>query len=195
MYNSHEVVIMKLKELRKSKKLKQKDIAEKLGISQPAYGNYERGVRQPDIQTLKKLSKIFDVPINYLIDDLQDDLQLEGDYFQHNRLQALRTQSEKSLDDIVNETGINIADLLLYEINKKQPGVSELKTLAAYFNVSIPYLLGQSEVRNPLQDLNMRSDVAYVMTKGCGYTNLIEVDEEERKVVEEVLAAIRKKNG
>lgn len=56
-----------LKKLRLGKKLRQKDIAKQLGITQQAYANYERSHRQPDFETLKKLSKIFNVTTDMLI--------------------------------------------------------------------------------------------------------------------------------
>ena len=59
--------MLRIKELRVELGLNQKDIAEKLGITQQAYANYERGARQPDNNTLIKLAKLFDVSIDYLL--------------------------------------------------------------------------------------------------------------------------------
>lgn len=56
-----------LKELRKKRGWTQPEVAEKLGITYQAYGHYENGRRNPDIETLKKLADIFDVPIYVLI--------------------------------------------------------------------------------------------------------------------------------
>ncbi len=53
--------------LRKNKGLTQKDIADSLGISRQAYANYETGNREPDLNTLKQLSDIFDVSVDYLL--------------------------------------------------------------------------------------------------------------------------------
>ncbi len=33
--------------------------------------------------------------------------------------------------------------------NKREPSISKLKQLASYFNVSVDYLIGYSEIRNP----------------------------------------------
>lgn len=57
----------RLKDLRKTKNLRQQDIADKLGISVSGYGNYELGQREPDFETLKKLSNFFEVSVDYLI--------------------------------------------------------------------------------------------------------------------------------
>lgn len=57
----------KIKELRKSKKFTQKDVAEKIGITRPAYTAYEIGKRQPDFETLQKIADLYEVSIDYLL--------------------------------------------------------------------------------------------------------------------------------
>lgn len=49
--------------LRVGKGLKQKDVAELLGISVSAYTHYELGTRTPTYYKAKKLSEMFDVDI------------------------------------------------------------------------------------------------------------------------------------
>ncbi|MEK4951914.1 helix-turn-helix transcriptional regulator [Bacillus sp. FSL W8-1127] len=58
----------RLKSLRLSKKLSQQDMANLLGITRQAYGRYESGQSEPDIENLRKLAKFFDVSIDYLLD-------------------------------------------------------------------------------------------------------------------------------
>ena len=59
--------MLNLKSARLAKGLNQQDVANYLGISQPAYANYERGARQADYETLKKLSDYFGVSVDYLL--------------------------------------------------------------------------------------------------------------------------------
>lgn len=56
-----------LKELRTQKGYSQKELAAMLGISQPAYANYERGAREADYGTLSRLAGIFGVSVDYLL--------------------------------------------------------------------------------------------------------------------------------
>lgn len=58
---------MRLKELRESKGLTQKEVAEIIGYSEISYGRYENGKREPDISTLCKLAEYFNVTVDYLI--------------------------------------------------------------------------------------------------------------------------------
>jgi transcriptional regulator with XRE-family HTH domain len=52
---------------RKKKNYTQQRIADYLGITRPAYTAYERGSRQPDYDTLSKLSELLEVSIDYLL--------------------------------------------------------------------------------------------------------------------------------
>ncbi|PAE70601.1 helix-turn-helix domain-containing protein [Bacillus licheniformis] len=58
----------KLIALRKSKKLTQEEMALKIGVHRGTYANYERGHRQPDYETLKKIADFFEVTTDYLLD-------------------------------------------------------------------------------------------------------------------------------
>lgn len=57
----------RLKDLRISMKLTQKEVAYKLHISRVRYNYYENGKRQPDHEILKQLSNLFNVTVDYLI--------------------------------------------------------------------------------------------------------------------------------
>ncbi|GMQ74326.1 helix-turn-helix transcriptional regulator [Tetragenococcus halophilus] len=57
----------KIKELRQQKKFTQKDVAEKIGVTRPAYTAYEIGKRQPDFETLQKIAKLYEVTTDYLL--------------------------------------------------------------------------------------------------------------------------------
>ena len=45
-------------ERRKMRGLSQKDISEKVGISQPSYCNIENGNRQPSVTTAKRIAEV-----------------------------------------------------------------------------------------------------------------------------------------
>ena len=56
-----------LREIRKQKKLSQLKVAMNLSISREALSYYENGKRCPDLEMLVKLSRYFNVSIDYLI--------------------------------------------------------------------------------------------------------------------------------
>lgn len=57
----------RLHTLRKERKLRQEDMAKQLGIARTTYAMYEQGNREPDYNTLIKLSNFFKVSIDYLL--------------------------------------------------------------------------------------------------------------------------------
>ena len=57
----------RLKELRKSRKLSQGDIANVLGVTRQAVSQYETGVRKPDYEMMEVLADYFNVDMDYLL--------------------------------------------------------------------------------------------------------------------------------
>lgn len=62
----------RLKELRKQAQLTQVDVAEKLGISQPAYASWERGAKKPTQENLVKIAQVLNVSVDYLVGNTEN---------------------------------------------------------------------------------------------------------------------------
>ena len=62
----------RLRQLRKEKGLNQIELAAKLHVKNTTVSIWERGVREPGMRTMERLSKFFDVPLAYLIGDIND---------------------------------------------------------------------------------------------------------------------------
>lgn len=62
----------KIKETRKSAGLTQEQMAEKLIVSRQAVTKWEADKGIPDVENLKSISKLFNVSIDYLLDNGQD---------------------------------------------------------------------------------------------------------------------------
>lgn len=58
-----------LKCVRKQLGLTQKQVAEKLGVVESCYANWEQGRTEPNVEMLRCLGKLFDVSIDDLIND------------------------------------------------------------------------------------------------------------------------------
>lgn len=70
----------KLFELRKSKNLLQREVAFACGLTTAAYGSYEKGDREPTLETLCKLADFFGVSVDELLGrtpQLFDDARVE----------------------------------------------------------------------------------------------------------------------
>lgn len=57
----------RLRELRKSKGLMQKDVAKAINVSTQSYGYYENWINKPDPDTLIKLADFFGCSVDYLL--------------------------------------------------------------------------------------------------------------------------------
>ena len=58
----------RLETLRESKGWNKTYVSKKIGLkAMQTYANYEYGSREPDIETLKKLSNLYDVSVDYLL--------------------------------------------------------------------------------------------------------------------------------
>lgn len=82
--------MIRIAELRKEKGLNQTGLAIKLNVSQKMISAYENGTHQPSIDTLIRLSKIFNVSVDYIIGESNiklcaeafSDAKLSGDEIQ-----------------------------------------------------------------------------------------------------------------
>ena len=69
----------KLSSLRKYANLTQNDLAEKLNVSRQAITKWENGIGLPDLDNIKRLSSIFNVKIDDLLDYKIEEIKLELD--------------------------------------------------------------------------------------------------------------------
>lgn len=74
-----KIFASRLRQLRQERKLRQKDMAEKLGITESAYGYYEQGRREPPYETLQQLADFFGVSIDYLLGRVDNPTKTEDD--------------------------------------------------------------------------------------------------------------------
>lgn len=52
--------------LRKEKNLSQKEIADKINVAQRTYAHYEKGDREPSIETMIRLADYYKISLDYL---------------------------------------------------------------------------------------------------------------------------------
>jgi repressor LexA len=68
--------MIKLKEIRESKGMSQKQLAIKIGVAQNSISRWESGERQPDNDTLVKIAEVFNVSIDYLLGRKKGDIPI-----------------------------------------------------------------------------------------------------------------------
>lgn len=109
----------RLAELRKQKGLSQDELGEKIKVSQQTISKYERGLLEPDFETLNFLADFFKVSLDYLLgrDDtrqhVNDDEALEYLDELHKRpeMKTLFKVSRKATKEDI-ETAITLIEAL-----------------------------------------------------------------------------------
>ena len=86
--------------LRKSNNYTQDDLAEKLGISRQAVSKWETGMTIPDLEVLLKISKLYDITIN---DILEPKIQPQ----RITDFEQISTISEKELKEVLKQFDTN----------------------------------------------------------------------------------------
>ena len=100
--------MLRLEELRNKLNLSQNELAEKLNMTQQRISAYEKGKREPDIDTIKQLADFFGVTTDYLLgksdernpkkDDInEDDVKLVAD----SGFRGLNEYNKKVAIDII----------------------------------------------------------------------------------------------
>ncbi len=65
------------------------------------------------------------------------------------RLKLLRNEKDLSQRELANILNISNGTIAMYETNKRQPDNDTLSKIADFFNVSIDYLLGKTDIKKP----------------------------------------------
>lgn len=102
----------RLKTLRKEARLTQIDVAEKLGVSQPAYASWERGIKKPTQENLVKIAQVLNVSVDYLV-GLSEEKTDELD-----NIELLFRMNSKGLTD--EEKGIFKKELIEFMEERKK---------------------------------------------------------------------------
>ncbi len=145
IYMSMSFIGERLKELRFKKNIKQKELADLLGVSQAQVSRYENYQDQPSYEVIEKMAEILDVSPEYLLGK-ESKSELKADF--KERIKELI--GEKSLRQIAKESGISASSLSLYMTDKRKPTLEAIELLSRYFSVSVDYLLGKTDTPDSL---------------------------------------------
>lgn len=101
---------MNLKEIRTSRQLKVQEVAEYLCCLPSVYSRYENGKREPSLDVLLKLSKLYHISVDYLIGNNE----VVDTSITKNEAQMIRAMREA--DERANEDALAL--LKLHKTNK-----------------------------------------------------------------------------
>ena len=136
-------------ELRKKRGLTQAELAKSIGISRSALSLYEIEKREPDIDTLGKLSALFKVPVGYILGKEQEitdytNYTMDTPEFALDfkmRIRELLAEQKISEEEFAERAGFNYEEKDSYLYGNRIPSIEDLIKIAGALNVSTDYLL------------------------------------------------------
>ncbi len=108
-----EIILQRRKELG----MTQKELAERLNVTDRSISRWECGVNLPDVETLKTIAKVLDVPISYFYEDVQEKEINYTEEYDYDRIKKFKLKSIIPIGLLVLSSAITeIAKLLLINI-------------------------------------------------------------------------------
>ena len=141
----------RIKAIRKERKLTQKQMAEFLSTTERNYQYYESGSREPNLETFSLIAERLEVTTDYLLgkSEFPDYAAFEDTIpfpFLPVRLKALREQRGLTLSTVAWAVEESVRNYAGYEEGEVLPKIRTICALADYFDVSLDYLVGRSDV-------------------------------------------------
>ncbi len=112
----------RLRELRKQKKLSARELGLILGYAESTILQWERGIREPDMKTLKAIADFFDVSLDYLLErnDFNSTMRVINEYKEVNvvKIPLFDFYPQSMDEEICNKaiSKIEISPLLLEKL-------------------------------------------------------------------------------
>ena len=96
-----------------------------------------------------------------------------------DRLHELRTAYKLSFYQLADILGLTEVSVWQWEQNLNYPRAKNIKKLCDYFNVSIDYLLGYSDRKNPIEEIS--TNIKYKHPKNISSSVIVNTNVEEKK--------------
>lgn len=129
-----------IKKLREQKGLTQQELAVRVDVAQATVANWESGRREPDINILIRIAKLFNVTLDELV---MKELTPPIPMYARN-LEYLRKKRGMSQQEIAELVGLkNKSSISLIEAGKYELSVANLEKLADFFGVTMDQIIKQ----------------------------------------------------
>lgn len=145
---NHKTTFSKnLKYYMEQKGISQKELAEIVGVSAPAFNDWVMAKKYPRIDKIELLANYFGCPMSELIEDNQsaeNELSIEAKE-RASRIYKLIVESGKSYKELETITGVTKSCLQRYATGERNIPIIAIEKLATTFNVSKSYLMWGEE--------------------------------------------------
>lgn len=126
--------------LRRANGLNQKELGVQLGVAQTTVSAWERGINEPDSESMNKMAKMFETTIGYLAGFEEEPLHIQHERQKRFREQAEQRQEERAIRKHLHEeelakhglTEDDLADIEIAHIYDEWENGTMLQTFEAY---------------------------------------------------------------
>ena len=187
----------RIRELRKERGLNQRELAEALGVVNTTVSIWERGEREPETATKKKISDYFGVSLAYLLGENTGEGKSKGSASFAQRLRELRREKGFTQEELAEKLGVTKSKIFEWERGIRVPKDewATYNELSFIFGVSYEYVAGDTDDREEhwsedgeaAAEDALRMDREYRRTLGRMYKDL---SPEMQKVVEETIRTV-----
>lgn len=156
--------MLRLRELRKSAKFSQQELAEKLGITQATLSGWENEKYEIDNTSLLKCAGIFNVSVDYLLGIDAENKEIKA---VKQRIKELCDAENPSIEKIEQYFNVNYATFRSWCDGYGNYFDDKISLLADFFNVSIDYLMTGKETKKSGSELTPKNerDIAKTLEK------------------------------
>ena len=137
----------RLRQLRKEKGLSQIELAEALNVANTTVSIWERGLRKPEMDTLEKVRKYFDVSLAYLLGENTGERTDEASVTFAQRLKELRVERGLTQEELAEKLGVTKNTIYVWEKGQRFPDDewATYNELSIIFDVSYGYVAGDTD--------------------------------------------------
>ena len=141
----------RLSDLRVDNDLKQNDIAKFMNIPRSTYANWEVGSTDFSLDDANKLANFYKVNMDYLL-GMSNIISVTNNNsisFKTltSRLLLLRKEKKITQYQLSNQVGFALSTYACYEKGIRIPTTFKLLYIAKFYNVSMDYLVGRSDIK------------------------------------------------
>ncbi len=144
-----DIFASRIREMRKELKLTQLEVAQTLGIKEPAYQQYEYAQIKPQIAGLVKLGELFQISLNYLCGRTSEKIIIKKNFPEDIAtpltvsLKNARQKKGCLQREVANILGMSISTYQKYELGLVMPSYSNFMKLVEFYGLDIEKILGR----------------------------------------------------
>ncbi len=150
----YNILRQRLKELRKKNRLTQTKLGDKVGFKKTTYASYENGKNIPKAFRLAIIADFYNCSVDYLLGKINTSMIKEETTpsktmveVSHARFKELRKINNTTQANLANSLGVKQTTYAKWESFINDIPLDTANALANYYNVSLDYLLGLTEIK------------------------------------------------